>query len=182
MWLGSAAIVLYSGFFTDESDGDIWQDIYLVFSVLVLGAGILGLLAAIGVSKRHGGLGTLGTVGLVITGVGVLTSVIAWAIPLWMGLQGLGLLILGIVVWGRGMAPKWSTAFVAAGFPIGIVTFTVAVAAKLGERDEYGDYPQAWGLGTAVGVSLVAIGLIGWGLWLRSEEPADIDGDPPITT
>jgi hypothetical protein len=176
MWLGTAALVIYSDFFSGEGD-DAWQVFYLVFSVLVLGAGILGLLAAIGVSKRHGGLGTLGMVGLVITGVGVLASVIAWAVPLWMGLQGVGLLILGIVVWGRGIAPKWGTAFVAAGFPIGIITFTVAVAAELGDRDEYGDYPQAWGLGTAVGVSLVAIGLIGWGVWLRNEEPIDIDDD-----
>jgi hypothetical protein len=178
-WLASAAIVAYPVWI---SDSDEWQGTYLLFSSAVLVAGVLGLLAAIGMSKRLGGLGATGMIGLVITGVGVVASVIAWAVPLWMGLQGVGLLVLGIAVLRSGIAPKWSTMFTASGFVLGVITFIVLRAAEFGERDEWGDYPDAlWGA-LIVGVVITAIGFIGWGTWLRNEEPVDIESDTPAIT
>ena len=57
-------------------------------------------------------------------------------------------------------------------------------ALEVGGRDSYGDYPTAWALGGVVGMVIVAIGLIGWGLWLRTEEAVDLDiaNDPPAIT
>jgi hypothetical protein len=170
---------------------DNWQLGYMTFSISVLVAGVLGLLAAIGVSKRVGGLGATGMIGLVIAGMGVLASVLAWAVFLWMPLQGVGLLVLGIAVLRSGIAPKvlrsgiapkWSTMFVSSGFLVGFVTWVVANAAELGEVDSYGDYTDALWLGLIVGSVIVAIGMIGWGLWLRNEEPIDIDNDSAAIT
>ena len=158
-------------------EGDDWQTGYLLFSIAILLGGILGLLAAVGVSKRLGGLGVIGMIGLVITGLGVVASMLAWAVPFWMGIQGIGLLVFGIAALRTGIAPKWSTVLTASGFALGIITFIAANAAELGDKDKYGDYPDAWALGGAVGMVIVAIGLIGWGLWLRNEEPVDIDKD-----
>ncbi len=176
LWITAAAVIFSVGGSED------WQGAYLVFSIAVLAAGVLGLLAAVGVSKRLGGLGTTGMIGLVTTGVGVVASVIAWAVPFWMGLQGIGLLVLGIAVLRSGIAPKWSTMFVSSGFLIGVITFIAARAAELGDQDEWGDYPDALWAGLIVGVVIMAIGMIGWGLWLRNEEPVDIDNDTPAIT
>jgi hypothetical protein len=176
-WLAAAAVYVFSEEFSDS-----WEVSYLLFSAAILIAGVLGLLAAIGMSKRLGGLGVLGMTGLVITGIGVFVSIVAWALPLWMGLQGLGLLLLGIAVLRTGIAPTWSTVFTSSGFTLGIIAFIVANAAKIGDPDEYGDYRIAWEIGAIVGMVVVAIGLIGWGMWLRSEEPIDIDNDSTAIT
>jgi hypothetical protein len=177
-WVGAAAIYgITRSFETDD-----WQLGYLLFSIAVLVAGILGLLAAVGVSKRLGGLGALGMTGLVIIGVGVAVSVVAWAMPMWMGIQGIGLLVFGIAALRTGIAPKWSTVFTSSGFALGVITFIVANAAEFGDKDEWGDYSDAWALAGVVGMVIVAIGLIGWGLWLRNEEPVDIDNDSAAIT
>jgi hypothetical protein len=158
-----------------ERFADRWEQTYLLFSIAIVVAGVLGLFAAIGMSKRLGGLGVLGMTGLVITGIGVFTSIVAWALPLWMGLQGVGLLLLGIAVLRSRIAPTWSTLLTSSGFMLGIITFIVANSAKLGEPDEYGDYTEAWEIAGLLGMVIVAVGLIGWGIWLRSEEAVDID-------
>lgn len=179
-WLVAAAAVVVGDWASDD-----WQVGYLAFSASALVAGLLGILAMVGVGKRHGGLGIAGMVGLAIVGLGVaLAAIAAWALPLWMGIQGVGMLVFGVAAFNRGIAPKWSTAFVSSGFIIGVITFIVATAAELGDRDEWGDYPQAWELSMVVGAAIVAAGLIGWGLWLRNEEPVDIDSssdEPAIT-
>jgi hypothetical protein len=178
-WLIAAAVVVTDWGFLNE---DNWQVGYMGFSISVLVAGVLGLLAAIGVSKRLGGLGATGMIGLAITGLGVVASVIAWAVYLWMALQGIGLLVFGIAVLRSGIAPKWSTMFVSSGFLVGFITWIVADAAELGDVDEWGDYTDALWLGLIVGAVIVAIGLIGWGVWLRNEEPIDIDNDSAAIT
>jgi hypothetical protein len=80
-------------------------------------------------------------------------------------------------VLGRGVAPKWATLFVSSGFLIGTIAFIIGSAAEVGEPDSYGDYPVAFQIAVGVGATLLAAGLIGWGLWLRSEEAIDIDID-----
>jgi hypothetical protein len=171
-WLAAAAIVAFGGMFTDD-----WQAAYLVFSVAVLVAGVLGLLTVIGVSSRLGGLGLVGMIGIVVTGVGIFVSLAAWALSLWMGLQGIGLLVFGLAALRTGIVPKWSTLFTSSGFLIGAIIWMVATAAKIGEPDAYGDYEAAWDIGAVVGMAIVAIGLIGWGVWLRNEESVDMDSD-----
>jgi hypothetical protein len=176
-WLAAASVVAFGGMFTDD-----WQQAYLLLSVAVLVAGVLGLLTVIGVSKRLGGLGVAGMIGIVITGVGVFVSLAAWAMPLWMGLQGVGLLVFGLAALRTGIIPKWSTLFTSSGFIIGVIAWIVATAAKVGEPDAYGDYEAAWEIAAVVGMAIVAFGLIGWGTWLRSEEPVTIDADSTSIT
>ena len=92
------------------------------------------------------------------------------------------MLIFGIAVLGRDVAPKWATLFVSSGFLIGTIAFVVGTAAEVGEPDSYGDYPVAWQIAVGVGTVLLAVGLIGWGRWLRSEEAIDIDNNTPAIT
>jgi hypothetical protein len=159
----------------DDDQGNGWQVYYAIFSAALLAAGVLTVLTMIGVSRRSGGLGIAGMIGLVIAGLGVASSILAWAIPMWMGLLGIGLLVFGGAALNNGTAPKRSTLLASSGFIIGVITFTILNLAKVGPVDSYGDRPVAWGIGGATGMIIVALGLIGWGQWLRSEEPADID-------
>ena len=177
-WLAAAAVYLVEStteVFDDGSNLD-----YLLFSIAILAAGVLGLLATMGVSKKHGELGIKGRVGLVLIGLGVVASIIAWAIPLWMGLQGIGYLVFGSTVLSRGIAPNWATLLVSSGFLIGVVTWAVLTFAEAGARDQYGDYPLAWEIGALVAIGLVSLGFIGWGVWLRSEEPIDVHATAPV--
>jgi hypothetical protein len=181
--LAAAALWLIAATSYAITDAFDWDGVdYWLFSAAILTAGVLTLLTMIGVSKRLGGLGALGMVGLVITGLGVVISFLAWAVPVWMGLQGVGMLAFGIAVLGRDIAPKWATLFVSSGFIIGTIAFFVGVAAEVGEPDSYGEYPVAFQIAVGVGTVLVAVGLIGWGLWLRSEEAVDVHSDnTPVT-
>ncbi len=175
MWLvAMLAYVFMTG------DGSDWQVYYMIFSAALLVAGVLGVLAMIGVNRRHGGLGVLGMVGIGITALGVASSVLAWAVFFWMAIQGIGYLIFGIAVLRRDVAPRLSTVLVSGGLAVGFIAFVIANILEVGRRDSYGDYPVAWAIGAVVGSVLLAIGLLGWGRWLRSEEPVDIDSDSDI--
>ena len=171
-WLAAAAAFVLETTFADQ-----WQAYYGAFSALILVGGVFTLLAMVGVGKRLGGLGAVGIIALAIAGLGVAASLIAWAVPFWMGLQGIGYLVFASAVRSRDTAPRPSTLAIASGFIIGAAVFVVANFAKIGWTDSYGDYPLAWAIGAATGLLILGGGLIGWGTWLRSEEPADIDTD-----
>jgi hypothetical protein len=172
-WLAAAGAFVLETTFTDQ-----WQVYYGAFSALILGGGVFTLLAMLGVGKRLGGLGPVGAIALTIAGLGVAASLVAWAVPFWMGLQGIGYLVFASAVRSRDTAPRPSTLAVASGFIIGTAVFVVANFAKIGWTDSYGDYPLAWAIGAATGLLILGGGLIGWGTWLRSEQPADIDTTP----
>jgi hypothetical protein len=175
-WLAGALAHLFMTF------SDEWQPAYMAFSAFILVGGVLGLLAMVGVSKRLGGLGKTGMIGLAIAAFGVFTSLVAWAIFLWMTVQAVGYFIFGYAVLRRDVVPKTSTLLVSSGFIIGSTAFVVANLLKIGFRDSYGDYPVAWAIGSVTGIVILVVGLIGWGIWRRSEEPVTMDSDStPIT-
>ena len=175
-WLAAAGAYALETIFADQ-----WQAFYGVFSALILIGGVFTLLTMVGLGKRLGGLGAVGMIGLAIAGLGVAASVLAWAIPFWMGLQGIGYLVFASAVRSRDTAPRPSTLAVASGFIIGVAVFVVANLAKIGWTDSYGDYPVAWAIGAVTGLLILGSGLIGWGTWLRSEQPVDIDIDIDTT-
>lgn len=174
LWLLGSVVYLLM-MLSDEGGALDWQAYYAVFSAVLLAAGVLTVLSMIGVSKRAGGLGVVAIVGLAIVILGVVASVVAWAVPFWMGVQAVGLVVFGTAAVRNGTAPKLATTLIATGFVVGVASFIALNAAEIGPTDSYGDHPLAWGIGGAIGMVIVAVGLLGWGTWLRSEEPADID-------
>jgi hypothetical protein len=177
--------ILYSSLIVfDQFESELWDPFgwitYMVLTAVGLFASVLGLLTIIRVGKRLGGLGLVGMIGFVITGLGTAAAIIAWALPFWMGLQGVGYLVFGIAALRRHIAPLRSTVLVSSAFLIGPITAIVLTAFQVGWEDSYGDYPLGWAIGGMVGVVLMAIGLFGWAKWLRSEEPPDIDTNAVI--
>jgi hypothetical protein len=169
-WIAAAVLMIAI------NDSEDWQITYYMFSIVVLVAGVLTVIAMVGVGRRVGGLGALGLIGVVVACIGVLFSIVAWAIPLWMGLQGFGLLLIGGAVLRAGtVVPRTAVVLSSVAFLSGPVVFIILDALEVGWQDSYGDYPLAWIISTGVAVALMAVGLVGVGMWLRAEEPVDVD-------
>ena len=153
--------------------------VYLIWSANVLAAGAMTVVATVGLRQRLGGLGGLGLAGVIILGIGVVISFITWATMVWMAVEGVGMLLIALSVWPMRLAPRPATIAYGSGMLLGAILYGVLTAAKVGTPDSYGDYPIAWDWGFTAGVVIAAAGLLGIGLWLRGEEPADIDTDTP---
>ncbi len=113
--------------------------------------------------------------GLVILGVGVVFSIISWALPLWMTVQGVGMLLVSLAILPKRVAPRAASVAYGSGMLIGAILFGVLTAMKVGTPDQYGDYIVAWDIGITVGLGIVAGGLLGIGIWLRGEQPTSVE-------
>lgn len=178
-WLVAVAIVAVSTWF----DPDGWLPLYLAAVAAVSLGGGFGLVAIIGVSNRIGGTGVIGLTGLIIVGVGVVASfVVTWAIPLWMALEGAGMLLFAFAARRSNEVPPLGLIAVGSAFLLGTITFTLANMAEIGWRDQWGDHPVAWFSGAAVGAIVMALGLFVIGRWLVGEEPVEVDAPPLAAT
>ena len=88
------------------------------------------------------------------------------------------MLLVALAAWPMGVSPKPASAAYGSGMLLGLVTFVVLRAMEVGPVDEWGDYEVAWQGGLTVGLLVTAAGILGLGLWLRGEEPAEIDTTP----
>jgi len=77
----------------------------------------------------------------------VLSTIVAWALPLWMTLSAIGYALIAAT-----SAPPWrrSVALLSSAQVLGMAALFVGIAMKVGPPDEYGDHPAAFGLGTLV--------------------------------
>jgi 4-amino-4-deoxy-L-arabinose transferase-like glycosyltransferase len=141
---------------THHDDSDDWERPYALYTLgLVLGA--LLIVAAATSMTRQNARPRLRMVGLVICGLGVATTIVAWALPLWMTVLGAGLALLAIAA-----GPRQRRAVVAlAGAQLaGLVALFAGIAAEVGQPDEYGDYPAAGGIALIVTAAVTVLALI----------------------
>jgi hypothetical protein len=138
-------------------DGDDWQASYFVFSVALLVAAALSVMGAAWVS-RGCGRPRLRAVGLVVGGVGVAASLVAWALPLWMTVLGVGLAMVSVAAASRG---RRLVGLMAAGQFAGLGVLFAGIAAEVGRRDEWGDYPAAGGIALVVTAAVMMVALVG---------------------
>jgi hypothetical protein len=93
----------------------------------------------------------------VVSGLGVLASVVAWALPFWMTILGVG---LAMVAYAAAPTARRAVALMAAGQLVGMATLFVGVIAEVGPTDSYGDYPAADGIALMVTAGLTIAGLV----------------------
>jgi len=158
-----------------------WQTTYTLLTAGGLVAGLATLVALNGLLSRaaDGAAGWrwaalgLGALGVVVIGL------VLWAYPLWTALLSAASVIVVYRLRGVALVPKLGPwAFVAA-WPLSFGLFVLLDAIKLGQVDEYGDYPMAGGIGIAVWCGLLALGLAVYGRWLRQQEAAEGPHAPP---
>jgi hypothetical protein len=143
----------------------------------LLGAASLMVAAMVGLDRRHGGLGIPGTSGILVGGVGVVAALLAWVFTGWGTLTMIGALLFGVAMWRRDVAPRLPTLLFAGGPIVGALAWSILRIAR-GTIDLTGFWGEHWfenEVGLTVGGVILAIGLLGLGRWLRSEEPAGVD-------
>ncbi len=134
--------------------------------------------ATVGIIQRTGTKGILPIVAFVFLGLAVVASMLAWYLPGWMLLGGLGSLIGSIILLRSGLGSTASALLYGLGLLAGLVSFMLLTTMEVGRVDEWGDYPLAAAVGIGIGCFATAVGLIGIGRWLRNEEPVDIEPTP----
>jgi hypothetical protein len=98
----------------------------------------------------------LRSIGLAVCALGVLSTVVAWALPLWMTLFAVGFALIALA----GAQPwRRPVAFLALTPLLGMTAVFVGIAAELGPRDEYGDHPAAFGIGLVVTATATLVSL-----------------------
>ena len=148
-WLVVAGYGVRSAVVEDDRG---WELTYTVFSVALL-VGVAGSVGIATLVTRQSGRPRLRLVGLVISGLGGVSAVVAWALPLWMTILGVGFAVLTVA---SGSHQRRAVALMAAGQLVGPAVMFVGIAAELGRRDEWGDYPAAGGIAVVV-VALMTI-------------------------
>ena len=140
--------------------------VYLVGSLAIVLGGVAMLLAIIQGGDREA-FGVRSWVGVGLVAVALVVSGLAtWAIPIWTGLYGVGLLVIASSGVFRSAGRFLGVSFLAA-----LAILIILTELEVGRRDSYGDYPLAW----TVAFWVAGVGAaVGMGLWSRSE-PARTD-------
>jgi hypothetical protein len=179
LWLGVAAAWLVAGVTLPTGRVDSAESrVAYVAGAAMLVAGMSLLLAAVlGVGRRHGGLGRLGSVGTVAVGVAAAGSLAAWVFTFWGTCLLLGTVSLAVAMLRRGLAPRPATIAFGSSIVAGGAVWVVLRAAG-GGVDLSGFWGDTWAanqVGVVIAALLLAAGLLGLGRWLRSEPAVDLD-------
>jgi len=153
---GLAWLVIGSGGAMEAIRGGEGMELpFAVFSIALLVAAVASVGVAVQATSDGSSRPRLRIGGLAVCGLGCLACVVAWALPLWMGLLGLGFLILAIA---SSPPRRRAVALLAIGQLGAIAVLAAGMAAEIGRANEYGDYPAADGLAL---VFLAAVTLVG---------------------
>lgn len=153
--VGTVAWLVVAGYGVRSAvaeDDHGWELTYTVFSVALL-VGVVASVRIATLATRQSGRPRLRLVGLVISGLGGVAAVVAWALPLWMTILAVGFAVLTVA---SGSHQRRAVALMAAGQLVGLAVMFVGIAAEVGRRDEWGDYPAAGGIAVVV-VALMTI-------------------------
>ena len=153
LWFAVGSVALQRGLV----DGDAhWEVTYMVFSVLLSVAAITTV--AVVVESTRAARGMLASIGKGIAILGALSTVIAWATPLWMSLLGLGFAVLAVAV----TEARRTLATLAFAEAFGLSVMVAGSVAGVGREDGYGDHPAAIGIGITVTAAVTSMALVGW--------------------
>lgn len=153
-WLAVAAYGVRSAVVGDGDDD--WEVPYLLFTIALMSGSAIsaGIARWITLQSQHP---WRRRAGLLVSAVGVLATFVAWALPLWMALLGVGFALLAFASTGDQRRPL---ALLGGAHLLGIVALIASIEAEVGPRDEYGDYPAAAGIALVVTAAAMIGGLV----------------------
>ena len=146
------------------------QLVFIFGTGALIGAAVLTVVVLSALHERHGGLGLVGYAGIGLAALGTAACFVSWFVFGWAGLIGAGILLISAAMWHRGLAPRWPTMVFGGSWAVAWLTGVGLRFFEVGPRDEWGDYPVAFAAMIGTGAVLVAVGLVGIGRWLATEE------------
>jgi len=161
-----------------ELDRNFTAILWIVGWCALMGALVLTFNTVGALHTRHGGLGRIGTMGMILTGLAVIAGMPAWVFLGWGFALALGLGLVGVAAFRRGIAPRMPVVTLGAGVATGGAVWVIC-SRSTGWFPRYtGIWGETWTINLAavtVAAVVVAVGLFGVGAWLRGEEPAGFD-------
>lgn len=159
------------------------RQVWIAGAISITLAGVLTLVTMLRVQERiRPHRERMATTGIVLVGVGVLvTLLIAWALPIWMLLEGTGMLLFVLAIKGEGTLGTVTRIVFGSAFLIAFATMISLTTLKVGTPDTYGDYPAAWTSSAVVGTVLAAAALVGIATWLRGDSSVSSSGSDGAT-
>ena len=152
-WL---VVAVYGVLSSRVDDGDSWEGPYLVFTAALMIGAVL-VVGAAAMVTQNAERRRLRMAGLIVSGFGVALTLVAWAIPVWMTVLGVG---LALIAGAAGPSARRAVAVLAAAQLVGLVALFVGIAIELGEADSYGDYPAAAGLALIVTAAFTIFAIV----------------------
>ena len=135
----------------EDSDGP-----YILLAVGLIVGATLAVMAVAWLTQQ-GGRRRLRTAGLIVSAVGVAATLVAWALPLWMTVLGVG---FAMVAAASAPRERRVVGLLAAGQLVGMVALFAGIAAEVGEPDSYGDYPAAAGIALIVTAAVTIVAMV----------------------
>ncbi len=152
------------------------RTLFIIGSSLLLVAGLITLIGAVGLAQRHGGLGRLGPIAVAPYGLALVVMFgAAWFETLWLLLLAATVAVLAPTLWRRRLAPRAPLAALLAAFPIAGVSIAALHIIDFGPVDSYGDRNQAFALGSGIGLAVLAAGIAVIGRWMWSEQAVEVE-------
>ncbi|NNE94961.1 MAG: hypothetical protein HKN24_02940 [Acidimicrobiales bacterium] len=149
-WVGVGAYGVWE--MAGEHTGDSWQVPYLLFSISLFIA-VAATVAFCWTLSHSSMRPTLRAVGIGVGVLAVVSSAVAWAMPLWATLLAISCTLFAVAAPAK---VRSGMVALAGAQLVGMTVMFAAITAELGRRDSYGDYPVAFGLGnTTIGVGTV---------------------------
>ncbi len=150
MWIATAVLA-----FNEALAGDgVWQSAYALYSVALACAATATAVVALSSTwpaQRRG----FWFAGAALTALGLLSTVVAWALPLWMVTIAVGHAVLSLSDDAQRSAVRALSGAQLAGLAVAIVMIEVGA----GLPGSYNDYPQAQALGITTTALLTCIAL-----------------------
>ncbi len=128
---------------------------WLLGAAALVVAGALQLVVVLQALRPARGFSARAAIGVLGLGLAV-SMAVGWAIPLWLALYGIGMLIAGAV--GN---IRIATA-IGLGFAVGTGAFALLTIFEVGRPDSYGDYPVAGVTALFIATIGAAVGMLFW--------------------
>ena len=152
LWLATGGISRLRAL---NSDGDDWEGPYALFSVFLMMAAAATTITIVMHTSRPGSRRSARFAAIVVAILGAVSTIAAWAFPLWAVLLAVGFVALTVTGSRQARRALWLSGALLTGLAVAIVGLT----AKLGPAGRYNDYSEAQGWGITVACGLMAIAL-----------------------
>ena len=165
LWLAAGGISRRRALYADGEDWELPYALFTVFLMMAAAATTLTIVMHTSTSGRRA-TSRIGAVALAV--VGTMSTIVAWALPLWAVLLAAGFAALVATGSPHARNAIWLSGALLAGLAVAIVALT----AKIGPPGEYNDYSEAQSWGVTLGCALTAIVLV-----MFARRPSEVHSD-----